>query len=373
MNLKTLPSFARSLITGDRPVYAHFALTDRCDMQCRACSIWRRKNAYDELPLPEIQALAGVLRSIGCIQVSLGGGEPALRDDLPDILRAFLRAGLRTRVLTNGVAMTPKVADRLIDANMTEVSFSLDALDPAVLERFDNRPDSAEIKMTNLLHLAGRLPKRGALPLINTVVASPNLDELPKLVDLAQKIGFFISFIPVHLAAKNETGHSFFGQDESLRIDSASQDKLQKVYTWLIKRKRRGAPIVNSTAFLQRSAIYLSEGKVDWPCRAGILYVSVRPDGGISPCHAWEEKWAIPFREFPAALRSADYRSRLRSKLNGCRDCFRPCWAEISFMMTQAASLAEQFRIQAKIRKRRPEFDAQMVRCAWAQPGENDR
>jgi MoaA/NifB/PqqE/SkfB family radical SAM enzyme len=73
------------------PVFIMMFVTNRCDARCRHCFYWQslNKHTHDELTLDEIEALA---RSIGPImQITLTGGSPELREDLPEVARSFSR------------------------------------------------------------------------------------------------------------------------------------------------------------------------------------------------------------------------------------------------------------------------------------------
>lgn len=347
----------RGLVLRDRPLYVHFAVTSRCNLRCRSCVIWQRQTA-DEIDLPAIAELSRTLRRSGCVQVSLGGGEPALRADLPEIVATFLRAGLRTRVLTNGVAFTPELARALLDVGLREVSFSLDSLVREVQERRDGTTGSFERRIRNLVALAEMLPERGVLPLLNVVVTPGNLGELPELVALAADLGFWLSVIPIHLPPRRDSPdggapHPFYGEAPDLGFGGGGRDDLRQAFAELIRLKRRGAPVVNSTSFLRRSAEFLASGSALWPCRAGELFLSVGPDGMVAPCHAFEDRWEVPFSKLPEALRSRAHRQEVKERVAGCEGCFRPCWAEVSFMALEARSLLEMTRVQATARLRR--------------------
>ena len=98
------------------------------------CGIWRYGNKKEELSLEEIEVVAQRMARIGVVQVSLGGGEPFARDDLPEICRIFTNAGVNTRVLTNAVNVSEEKLQACLDAGVKNFSISLDSLYP---ERFD--------------------------------------------------------------------------------------------------------------------------------------------------------------------------------------------------------------------------------------------
>ena len=346
----------------DRPIYAHYAVTHRCNLRCRSCTIWKNGSAASELTVDAARQLAAVLARLGCIQVSLGGGEPTMRPDLPGIVQAFQSVGIRPRVLTNGVGLEPDLIDRLVGIGVREISFSLNSLRAELQEELDEVPGTFDRRMRHLFLLAERLPRRGVLPVLNIVVTPRNVGELDALLDLAGRIGFFASFIPVHLAAGGERGHRAYGCDADLRFVPEERPEIRAAYGRLIAGKRRGAPILNSTAFLERSAEYLAAGRTDWPCRAGRLYLSVAPDGRIGACHAFEGTQDVPFREFADRYRSAAFRRELARAHERCEGCFRPCWAEVSYMMTDPRSFLEMARVQARVRLGRRPLDLDAAR-----------
>ncbi len=350
----------RGTLLHDRPLYAHYAITHRCNLRCAACTTWQLAEPARELPPAEVAELAQMLARLGVVQVSLSGGEPAMRDDLPEIVQAFRAAGIRPRVLTNGVALTPPVIDRLFAAGLTDVSFSLDSLRAPVQEAIDGAPGLQAKRLANLRHLAARLPRRGTLPLLNTIVNRLNLDELPSLVDFAARLGFFISFIPLHQPAGDEVGHRFYRRNQELAFRPEDEPRLRAVFAQLIAAKRRGEPVFGSSSFLAASPDHLLGRRPAWPCRAGRLYLSVAPDGRLSPCHAFEDRLAYPYRGFSAVFRSADYRQRVRGLAAECEGCLRPCWTEISLSLLEGRGFTEALQRQWRARRERPVFDTSL-------------
>jgi len=75
-------------------------VTDRCNMACRHC--FASPQYGPELSLDEIAVLANDINPV--TSLSLGGGEPFLREDLPEICALFSRRnpGLSIAVTTNG-------------------------------------------------------------------------------------------------------------------------------------------------------------------------------------------------------------------------------------------------------------------------------
>src|SRR5260370_30605680 len=73
--------------------------------------------------------MADNLAAIGVCMVLLIGGEPFVRKDLPDIVKAFTERGIHVRMQTNGLA-TRKALEECVRNGAHDISISLDSLRP---------------------------------------------------------------------------------------------------------------------------------------------------------------------------------------------------------------------------------------------------
>ncbi len=107
----------RLLVRDGPPVNLIFFVTSRCNLLCSHCFYWEELNRNKaELTLDEIERVSRSLPNL--LSVSLTGGEPYLRKDLPEIAEAFERNS-RVRNLqipSNGllVEKTLERAERLL-------------------------------------------------------------------------------------------------------------------------------------------------------------------------------------------------------------------------------------------------------------------
>ena len=69
------------------PSYVIFHVTSLCNSRCITCFNWKNLNKKDELKLEEIGKFSERMKNIGYL--TLGGGEPFLRKDLPEICEIF--------------------------------------------------------------------------------------------------------------------------------------------------------------------------------------------------------------------------------------------------------------------------------------------
>jgi MoaA/NifB/PqqE/SkfB family radical SAM enzyme len=87
------------------------ALTSRCPLRCRYCSV--QKSPYPELRAREwIRIVESFARLRPIELISLEGGKPFLRPDLPAILEACLDVAEKVKIVSSGVV--PLVRDALV-------------------------------------------------------------------------------------------------------------------------------------------------------------------------------------------------------------------------------------------------------------------
>lgn len=92
-----------------KPSYAIVAVLDRCDAKCIMCNIWQ-EHRRDEVDLAYFKALPETLRSL-----NITGGEPFLRQDLPEVIRVIDERCHHPRMIisTNGFN-TKKIGEKMM-------------------------------------------------------------------------------------------------------------------------------------------------------------------------------------------------------------------------------------------------------------------
>lgn len=92
------------------------------------------------LALPELVRIVRAFTTLGVEKVRLTGGEPLLRVDVPDFVRALKQdLGLKDVALTTNGWLLEKVAPALKDAGLDRINVSVDALDPAIAGRMNGQ------------------------------------------------------------------------------------------------------------------------------------------------------------------------------------------------------------------------------------------
>lgn len=112
----------------DRPVSnLRISLTPACNLHCIYCHAEGEKDPKAPLSLAELTEIMRVAAKFDIRSIKFTGGEPCLREDLVDIVRA-VPDGLECSMTTNGTRLADFAQD-LADAGLSRVNVSLDSLD----------------------------------------------------------------------------------------------------------------------------------------------------------------------------------------------------------------------------------------------------
>jgi cyclic pyranopterin phosphate synthase len=144
-----LPSVRDTL---NRPLRdLRISVTDRCNFRCPYCmpkEVFGPGYAFLRDPqlmtLDELTRIAGAFRALGVEKFRLTGGEPLLRADLPELVRA-LKRDLKVpevALTTNGWLLEKRAAS-LREAGLDRLNVSVDALDDATAAQMNGLGFSA--------------------------------------------------------------------------------------------------------------------------------------------------------------------------------------------------------------------------------------
>jgi len=126
-------------------VLAVIDVTGRCNLKCPVC--FAGAGGGGDLAYEDVFRILRGLRAVEPVPVTavqFSGGEPTLRDDLPEIVQlARKQLGfLHPEVNTNGIRISKDVAylKRLVDAGVKVIYLSFDGVDDVVYERLRGEP-----------------------------------------------------------------------------------------------------------------------------------------------------------------------------------------------------------------------------------------
>lgn len=118
---------------GRKFYYLRLSITDVCNFKCTYClpDGYECDNDRDFLSLDEIKRTAQAFAELGTEKVRITGGEPSLRKDLPEIIKAVKQTpGIKQVAITTNGYKLPEHLPAWLDAGIDAINISIDSFDP---------------------------------------------------------------------------------------------------------------------------------------------------------------------------------------------------------------------------------------------------
>ena len=260
------------------PLSVLWEITHACNLACMHCLSASGKPDPDELSTAEAEALIEELARLRVFSITVGGGEPLLRDDIFEILEMATQRNLAARLSTNGYAVSEATLHRLADLNVFSVQVSVDGL-RETHDRFRGRPGSFERAIQAL-----RLFREAGYHTFLTATATAlNVEEMPALLDLALELGVSTfklgpcvemgravenqARLALSLAQIRELARIMHRRKKALGSEIHLQ--VDGLFPWLLEPEPEG----------RGCASEMGPG-----CSAGTSQVAISCDGNVYPC-----------------------------------------------------------------------------------------
>jgi cyclic pyranopterin phosphate synthase len=178
--------------------YLRLSVTDRCDLRCSYCMPEQMQflPRKDVLTLEELHKLALAFIDRGVTKIRLTGGEPLVRRDVIELVRAIGRKlgdGLDELTLTTNGTQLEHFAEDLAAAGVRRINVSLDTMDGELFQTLSRRD-----RLNHVLRGIAAAKEAGLQVKLNTVALKGlNEDEIPFLVEWAHAQGHEITLIEV--------------------------------------------------------------------------------------------------------------------------------------------------------------------------------
>jgi cyclic pyranopterin phosphate synthase len=171
------------------------SVTGRCDLNCLYCDTGAQTRVEDELTVDEIGLLAAAAWEVGVQTIRLTGGEPLVRSDLPDLVRAISSApgapGARDVAMTTNAQRLADAAAHLHACGLKRVNVGMPSLRPKTYKRMTGGELALALAGIEAALDAGLSPVK-----INVVLSrGVNADEIGDFVALARNKPVEVRFI----------------------------------------------------------------------------------------------------------------------------------------------------------------------------------
>lgn len=163
-----------------------------CGFRCPAChnsSLVLDPASVPDYPIERVlQSLSN--RSKWIDGVTVTGGEPTIRRDLPDLIRALRACGVKIKLDTNG--SNPEMLEQLICSHLID-AVSMDVKAPLVQQSY-SRVAGVPVDV-RIVRRSISILKRSDLEVIFRTTAIPGIVEEPELEAISEALGDIPRFI----------------------------------------------------------------------------------------------------------------------------------------------------------------------------------
>ncbi|MBF0406081.1 MAG: SynChlorMet cassette radical SAM/SPASM protein ScmE [Candidatus Riflebacteria bacterium] len=110
------------------------AITSRCNLRCLYCSHFTSNSEVsEELSTKQLLNFFSECQAARIMRITLSGGEPLIREDLPEIINGITANKMRFRILSNGTLITEKLAEHIASSGRCEfIQISIDSSIPSI-------------------------------------------------------------------------------------------------------------------------------------------------------------------------------------------------------------------------------------------------
>ena len=248
------------------PLSAFLALTANCPANCSYCSLKGRRLGQDLTTEQWLTVIDQTLQ-LGTSLIAFSGGEPLLREDLPDLVRAAHAGGAEVQLFTSGIGATRPIFETLRNAGLWAVGVSLDRTDEASVNKQagTSLAFQSAVSAIEMAHDSGIYTFINAIADLDAVMSG----EHRRLYDLARRLKVhelrLIEPLPCG-GLSTSSDHCFLGPEH-------------------IAELRRFHREVNRRGRLPKVCAFNEiESPELFGCVAGTLHFYVDPTGEVCPC-----------------------------------------------------------------------------------------
>ncbi|MGE5446114.1 MAG: radical SAM protein [Ignavibacteriales bacterium] len=286
-----------------RPKLLNLEITKLCNARCDFCDYWETKH---EIRLSDYRP---IIKRINPLVISITGGEPMVRRDLPNIVKQIKECSIFifNTMVTKGDLLTVEKAEELFGAGLNQISISLDFL--------GEKHDSYRGIPGLWKHLSNLIPQLGKISsniVLNTIIMEDNLDQIIDIAHQAKEWGVKISYSSYSVMKTNNNSHFI----------KENIEKVKKVVDELIELRRKWKGVIVSTEYYLKEipGYFGNEGVPE--CLAGLNMITVTPSGHMKRCS-----------EMPIIAHGSEYYPGIFDKTK-CTACWYSCRGETQAPLT---------------------------------------
>lgn len=287
-------------------------LTHRCPLACPYCSNpVELTRVNSELSAAEWADVFQQAAAMGVLQVHLSGGEPASRRDLAEIAASARDAGLYVNLITSGIGLTQARLRDLDAAGVEHIQLSLQGIDAEMADWIGGYTGSFARKM----QVAEWIGEIGFPLTLNAVVHRQNLDRLPEMIDLAERLGCR------RIEVATVQFHGWADLNRRPLMPTLEQAAEARKVVNEARLRLRGRMVIDYVP-ADHHATFPKSCMGGWASTG----INIAPDGTVLPCHAAQTIQSLDFDNIRTrSLAEIWYNGRAFNAFRGTAWLPEPC------------------------------------------------
>jgi radical SAM protein with 4Fe4S-binding SPASM domain len=295
------------------PLRMDLALTFKCQNDCVHCYAGG-PHETPELNTTQWKEVIDRLSQIGIFILTFTGGEPTLREDLPELLQYAQNKGMVTGLITNGRKLKDKEYVKTLEkAGLDFVQVTLESHKPKIHDLITAAKGSWKETVTGIKNAA----QSQIYVTTNTTLSKYNAPEFLKTIDYIKELDVAAFGCNSLIYSGKATGVS---QEFALPIETLEEllpkirdkaNQLHLKFLWY-----------TPTQYCRLDPVQLGLGVKS--CSAAMINMCVGPNGDVYPCQSyfeplgnilvdgWEKIWNHPLA---VKIRNREY---VEPKCKGC-------------------------------------------------------
>ncbi len=318
LNLEVTPPFSSR---PSAPYRMDLAVTYRCNNDCAHCYNARPRD-YPELPTEKWHQILDKLWTIGIPHVVFTGGEPTLRNDLPELIAHAEHNGQISGINTNGRRLSDRgYVEELIKAGLDHVQITLESHNPDIHNAMVKSSGAWKQTVAGI-HNVLETP---LYVMTNTTMLSSNSPQLEETLE-------FLAGLGVPTVGLNALIYSGRGLSVQTGLAEAELHSLLNLARQITGEHNQRLIWYTPTQYCNFDPMQLELGVKG--CTAALYNMCIEPNGEVIPCQSYyqslgnilSEPWKnIWNHDLSIYLREHHY---IPQKCTGCallRECGGGC------------------------------------------------
>jgi radical SAM protein with 4Fe4S-binding SPASM domain len=309
LNFETILPFSTN---PSAPYRMDLAVTYRCNNNCSHCYNARSRN-FPELDTNAWKQVLEKIWNAGIPHVVFTGGEPTLRNDLPELIAYASELGMISGINTNGRKLKDKAfVEALIKAGLDHVQITLESHDPAIHDEMVAAPGAWQ-DTTAGLRTVLQYPQLYVMT--NTTLLRTNSQFLKQTME-------FLHEMNVPTLGINALIYSGSGATVKSGLPEKDLPGLLTMAREFTAQSRQRLIWYTPTQYCHFDPTQLELGVKG--CTAALYNMCVEPDGSVIPCQSYYQSLGNILSDRWDAIWNNDLAVTLRRRLNvpdACKMC----------------------------------------------------